>query len=165
MNRALKYFRDASAERDWFGCLVAGFALVIAGWAIAILFSPALQETALRRFQLANDSFPLWAAHQAVPSMYNYENRVRFSRSLTEDGTLDETDEDFRQETLNHFPARYITFGWPRGMLFKDNPRGVFEMTSAYRSQQLFSRWTVAPDEAGLVTINREFARIEGRAQ
>ena len=163
MNRASRFFREAAGQRDWLALLVAGFAMLIACWAIAILFSPALQETALRRFHLANESFPLWAAHQAVPSMYNYENRVRFSRGLTDDGELDESHEDFRQETLNHFPARYITFGWPRGMLFKENKQGVFELTSAFRHQQLISRWTIEPNEAGVLAVTRDFDRMEGR--
>lgn len=163
MKRAYRFFREAVRRRDWLGLLVAGFAAFICCWAIAILFSPALQETALRRFQLANDSFPLWAAHQAVPSMYNYENRVRFSHSLAENGELDEADGDFRQETLNHFPARYITFGWPRGLLFNEKKFGVFEMTSAYRDQQLTSRWTIAPNASGVLTVTREFQQMESR--
>ena len=163
MNRVFSFFRDSAGQRDWLALMIAGFAAFIVAWAIAIPFFPALQETALRRFHLGNESFPLWVAHQAVPSMYNYENRVRFSRSVTERGELDETDEDFRQETVNHFPARYMTFGWPRGVLFKDNKRGVFEMCSAYRGRQLTSRWTIAPDASGVLTVHREFQRFEDR--
>jgi hypothetical protein len=162
MKRASRFFRDAIRGRDWLALLIAGFAIFICCWVVAILFSPQLQEIALRRFQLANNSFPLWVAHQAVPSMYNYENRVRFSRRLTEEGDLDESDEDFRQETLNHFPARYITFGWPRGMLFREKKQGFLEMTSAYRDQQLTSRWTIRPDESGVLAVTREFQRMEG---
>ena len=98
---------------------------------------------ALKRFHLGSDSFALWAAHQTVPSMYNFENRVQFTNELLDDAPFDANDETYVRQTLNHFPARYITFGGLLPSCFSQRREGTFEMSSTFGDTELVTRWEI----------------------
>ena len=153
-NRAAQFIIKATQQRDWFGLILFGMLISVAVAAVSILFSQTMKEAALKRFQLASDSFPLWAVHQSVPAMYNFENRVRFSNVISDGGVFDESEKSYFQKTVNHFPARSITFAGQRSVLLHDK-EGMFEMRSVFGDTALISRWNVTRDSSGHLTVHR----------
>ncbi len=145
MLRSTKFIPDAFAKRDLLGL---GLLAMIGGtilWSMTIVFSPTMRQMALERFHLAGNSFPLWAVHQAVPAMYNMENRIQFTNRLIGDKPFDPADESYIKRTLNHYPARFITFGNNHPVCFSNQPQGTFEIRSVFGDTELVTRWEITP--------------------
>ena len=123
-------------------------------WIIALPLSSPVQEAYLKRFHLATPSFIGWSAQQAVPAMYNLENRYWFNRDplpveMTFDNnkspmTFGKNFEGFESGMLNHFPTRKITFGDARSLLNKD-PNCYFYLSSKYRGREIRSSFQMRP--------------------
>ena len=143
MKRTLTFFRDCYRQRDWAAGLLAIAVLVTAVAAVSILFSKSMQVAALKRFHLGSKNYSTWAIHQFVPSMYNFENKIVFSNLATNLDDVDEQDPTLIKDTLNHFPARHITFGVFRKQHFGEHDQAAFRMTSTYRNQRLISNWKI----------------------
>ena len=130
--------------------------LAVAAWTLSIIFSPSMRDMALKRFHLGSDSYPIWAAHQTVPSMYNFENRVQFTNELLGEAAFDPQDETYIKQTMNHFPARFITFGDHLAQCFLERPQGTFEMSSTFGDTELVTRWEIQqPDASDEPVANR----------
>ncbi len=98
----------------------------------------------------------MWAAHQAVPSMYNFENKVQFSNQVLGDRSFNPADDSYRSMVLNHFPGNIITFGDWAPTLFACQREGTFEMCSRYQNRLLLSRWTIrSPGDGKPMVIQR----------
>lgn len=162
MNRGWEFLIQSIRQRDLFGLAVFAL-LVVAGLAaVSILFSQTMKEAALKRFHLASDTFPQWAIHQVVPAMYNFENRIKFSNVIDKSGHFDSQEKSYISDTLNHFPARFITFGAHR-YVFSKVRTGMFEMESVFGDTALISRWEITPDSQKRLTVNRVEQRFEYR--
>ena len=159
-NRAAQFFIHSTQQRDWLGLALLGALVAVAVAAVSILFSQTMKEAALKRFQLASDSFPLWAVHQTVPAMYNFENRIKFSNVIDDQGNFDTSEESYIEDAVNHFPARFITFGDKRYM-FSNGREGMFEMQSVFGETSLVSRWTVTRDQPEQLTVHRVEQRLD----
>lgn len=145
MLRSIRFLTASVAERDYGGLGVLVLILAVATWTLSIIFSPTMRDMALKRFHLGSDSYPIWAAHQTVPSMYNFENRVQFTNELLGDAPYDPKDDTYLQYTLNHFPARFITFGDYLSPCFSQRRQGTFEMSSTFGDTELVTRWKIQP--------------------
>ena len=138
-------------------CLMVGVAMA----AISILFSQTMKEAALKRFHLASRNFSAWAIHQMVPAMYNFENRIKFSNVIDAEGDFDAGHRSYLHETVNHFPARFITFGDQRHV-FANGRQGMFEMTSTHGDTTLISRWELIGDASSKkIHIQRVFEQFQ----
>jgi hypothetical protein len=89
--------RELAAARDRAGAalLAVLVALAVPMWLLPVV--PGLQRAALARYHLALP-FPVWAARQLCPAMYNFANLARVER-------------DGQRATLtwvNHHPARVV---------------------------------------------------------
>lgn len=102
-----------------------------------------MRVASLKRFHLASDNYGTWAAHQFVPSMYNFENKIVFSNLATKLEDVDPQDPTLIKDTLNHFPARHITFGNYRKLHFGEHDQATFRMVSTFRNQRLISTWKI----------------------
>lgn len=154
MNRTITFLKDCTRQRDWPAMLLGLAVLVTAATAISILFSNPMKVAALKRFHLGTDNYATWAAHQFVPSMYNFDNKVSFSNFSYDLAVVDEFDHTFTKDTVNHFPARCITFGNLRHKQFKELDRGTFRMVSSYRGQRLISTWKIEKQD-GVLWVTR----------
>ena len=143
MLRSIRFLSASVAARDFLG--LGGLILILAVgvWTLSVIFSPAMRDMALKRFHLGSDSYALWAAHQTVPSMYNFENRVKFTNKLLGDAPFDPNDDTYIEQTMNHFPARFITFGDRLAPCFLEQPHGTFEMSSTFGDTELVTRWEI----------------------
>jgi hypothetical protein len=158
MLRCVRFFSDCLNARDYLG---AGFLLLILaviGWTLSIIFSPTMRDMAMKRFHLGSDNFGLWAAHQSVPAMYNFENRIQFTNELLDDAPFDPTEKTYEKRTLNHFPARFITFGDQLASCFSNRREGTFEMSSIFGDTELVTRWKIQrrPHTTGASTANSQ---------
>ena len=162
MNRGWAFLIQSIQRRDLLGLAVFA-ALVAAGVAaVSILFSQTMKEAALKRFQLASDTYPQWAIHQAVPAMYNFENRIKFSNVIDNAGNFDTQEKSYVSDAVNHFPARFITFGDQRHV-FANGREGMFEMESVFGDTALISRWEITREQPNQLTVNRVDQRFEYR--
>ena len=162
MNRGWNFLVQSGQQRDLLGLAVFAM-LVVAGLAaVSILFSQTMKEAALKRFHLASDTYPQWAIHQAVPAMYNFENRIKFSNVIDGAGNFDSEEESYFSDAVNHFPARFITFGDQRHAFAKGR-EGMFEMESVFGDTALVSRWEITRDQPNQLTVNRVDQRFEYR--
>lgn len=162
MKRVWHFLKASIHQRDWLGLVFLGLMIVVGAAAVSILFSRAMKEAALKRFHLASDSYPQWAAHQMVPAMYNFENRIKFSNKIDRDGRFDTSDASYIEHAINHFPARFITFGDRRHFLSKGR-EGMFEMESVFGDTALVSRWVLKRDTPGDITVHRVEQHFELR--
>jgi hypothetical protein len=121
------------------GAIVGAVALATVG----VLVSKEVRVANLKRFHLGTKNYCLWAAHQAVPSMYNFENRILLSNVVNEEGSFDPNDLTLVSDTINHFPARRITFGNYRMRQFKDHDQVMFLMSSRFGGERLETLWQV----------------------
>ena len=149
MNRTLTFIRDCIRQRDWAASLLGLAIFATSLVALSILVSKQMQVASLKRFHLASDNYGIWAAHQFVPSMYNFENKIVFSNLATDPDDLDNLDDLDDQDpklfkaTLNHFPARHITFGHFRKQQFGKHDQAMFRMQSTFQTQRLVSTWKI----------------------
>jgi len=162
MNRGWDFLIQSVQRRDLLGLAVFAILIVVALAAVSILFSQTMKEAALKRFHLASDSYPQWAAHQMVPAMYNFENRIKFSNEIHESGSFDTADESYIEDAVNHFPARFITFGDQRYVFAKERG-GMFEMESVFGDTALISRWVLKHDQPNQLKVHRVEQRFEQR--
>lgn len=162
MNRGWSFLIQCFQQRDLLGLAVFAILAVTGFAAVSILFSQTMKEAALKRFQLASDTYPQWAVHQAVPAMYNFENRIKFSNVISGWGIFDSTEESYISNAVNHFPARFITFGDQRHVFAKGRA-GMFEMESVFGDTTLVSRWELTRDQPNQLTVNRVVKRFEYR--
>ncbi len=162
MNRGWDFLIQCFGQRDLLGLAVFALSVIVAVAAISILFSQAMKEAALKRFHLASDTYPQWAVHQAVPAMYNFENRIKFSNVIDKSGNYDSDEESYISAAVNHFPARFITFGDQRHVFTKGRA-GMFEMESVFGDTALISRWEITRDQPNQLTVNRVHQRFEHR--
>lgn len=162
MNRGWSFLIQSFKQRDFLGLAVFGVLVAVGFAAVSILFSQTMKEAALKRFQLASDTYPQWAVHQAVPAMYNFENRIKFSNVIDKAGNFDPAEESYVSDAVNHFPARFITFGDQRHV-FANGREGMFEMESVLGDTALISRWEITRDQPNQLTVNRVDQRFEYR--
>lgn len=143
MLRSIRFLSASVAARDYVGIGLLVLILAVAAWTLSIIFSPAMRDMAMKRFHLGSDNFPVWAAHQTVPSMYNFENRIQFTNELLGEAPFDPTNETYSRLTLNHFPARFVTFGDALADCFSEQRQGTFEMSSTFGDTKLVTRWQI----------------------
>ena len=143
MKRTINFIRDCYRQRDWAASLLGLAILATSVAALSILFSKQMRVASLKRFHLASDNYSVWAAHQFVPSMYNFENKIVFSNLATNPDDVDDQDPTLVKDTLNHFPARRITFGDFRKRQFGEYDQATFQMTSTFQNQRLVSTWKI----------------------
>lgn len=161
MKRTIIFFREARSARDLSGLALFVAIAVSALVTVSILFSQTMADAALKRFHLASDNYPLWALQQCVPRMYNFENKIWFAAS-SEDATAAELESGSMYEaTLNHFPARHITYGDLRAKQFGESNSAIFKMKSSFRSRQLTSIWELQKDSSGVLRIQRVSEALE----
>ena len=161
MLRPLQFFIDAYRQKDLLAICIVAWILVVIGWSLSMVFSTVMRDMALKRFHLESESFLCWAVNQSVPSMYNFENRVQFTNQLIGDDPFDSTDETYVKTTLNHFPARYITFGDRVPLSFSATRQGTFEMESRFADTTLTTRWEIVDHDGTLQVkpLGRDFSR------
>lgn len=162
MKRGWSFLVQCCRQRDLLGGAVFLLVLAAGAAAVSILFSQAMKKAALKRFHLASDTYLQWAVHQAVPAMYNFENRVKFSNVIDQSGKFDSGEESYISDAVNHFPARFITFGDQRHV-FNKGRAGMFEMESVFRDTALISRWEITREHPNQLTVNRVHQRFEHR--
>jgi len=146
MNRTFQFFGSCRQQRDWSALVLFGIVAVVALVAAAVLVSKDMRVANLRRFHLGSEHYFAWAAHQAVPSMYNFENRIWLSNNMNAEGSFDTNDPTLVRDTINHFPARRITFGNYRMRQFKDHDQVMFLMSSQFCGDRLETLWHVRRD-------------------
>ena len=154
MKRTLNFIRDCYRQRDWAASLFGIVILVTSVATLSILFSKQMQVAALKRFHLASDNYGVWAIHQFVPSMYNFENKIVFSNLATNLDDVDEQDATLITDTLNHFPARHVTFGDFRKQQFGERDHATFRMVSSFQNQRLISTWQIDKRD-GILWVTR----------
>lgn len=160
MNRTITFLKDCTRQRDWSAALLGVAVLATAVVALSILFSNPMKVASLKRFHLGNDDYGTWAVHQFVPSMYNFENKVAFSNLSDDLPTSNEQDHTFVTDTVNHFPARRITFGNLRKKQFGEINHGTFRMVSSYRGQRLISTWKIETQD-GVLWVRRVAQQLQ----
>lgn len=155
MKRVIDFLRSTGNANDAAGVVLLVAIGVSTAVAVSVLFSQSMADAALKRFHLASESYPAWALQQCVPRMYNFENKVWFvgPRSSAA-GSQVESKNDY-QATVNHFPARHITYGDLRAKQFKDADEASFKMRSSFRGRHLTSIWQVSKDFNGVLRIQR----------
>ncbi len=115
------FLRGSIRSRDWLAVSLSGVLLLIGGWLLALPFCPPVQRATIDRFHLVTPSFGWWAAQQAIPSMYNLENRYWIAPVPPADGKLQLTPAVDPTGYLNHYPVRVVTFADSRARwLVKD---------------------------------------------
>ena len=154
MNRPITFLRDCVRQRDWPAALLAIAVLATAATALSIVFSNPMKVASLKRFHLGTENYSTWAVHQFVPSMYNFENKVAFSNLSHDLVVVDKHDHTFVTDTVNHFPARRITFGNLRKKQFGEIDQGTFRMVSSYGGQRLISTWKIETRD-GVLWVTR----------
>ena len=155
MKRTFTFIQDCYRQRDWAAGLLGMAVLITAVAALSILFSKPMQIASLKRFHLASDNYGIWAIHQFVPSMYNFENKIAFSNQAENLDDVDDQDPTLITQTLNHFPAQHVTFGNYRKQHFADYNQGTFRMVSTFRNQRLVSTWKIDKHDDGKLWITR----------
>ncbi len=75
--------------------------------------------------------------------MYNGYNRFESRR-----GSIDSAVKS--SGTLNHFPARLLTFGDNRDLFLSADEPTIFDAWSSYRGITLHTRWTAHPLQTGM---------------
>lgn len=138
--------RDYLRTRDFLGIGLLVLILGVSMWSVSILFSAAMRDMAIQRFHLGSDSFPTWAAHQTVPAMYNFENRIRFTNDLLGEAPFHTSHTNYRERTLNHFPGRYVTFGNNHFPCFSKQRQGTFELSTTFGDTNLTTRWEITTE-------------------
>ncbi len=141
MLRSIRFLSATLAEKDRAGLVLLALILATIAWTLSIIFSPTMRDMAMERFHLGSDNFAIWAAHQSVPSMYNFENQIQFSNELLGAAPFDPTDPTYTKRTVNHFPSRFVTFGDRTINCFSKRRQGTFEMRSTFGDIQLVTRW------------------------
>lgn len=159
MKRAMNFLRQTIAQGDGLGIAVFLLLCGVAVATVSIVFSQTMKEASLKRFHLATESFPQWAVHQMVPAMYNFENRIQFSNVIQSQGEFDTQHPSYFTDALNHFPARFITFGDQR-RVFADGRNGMFEMKSTYGDTTLVSRWELIHQADNQIRVHRVFEQF-----
>ena len=161
MIRPAKFITESYRQRDWFAIFLLGLVLTIVAWIISILFSSTTRQNAMQRFQLASPNFLGWAAMAPVPAMYNFENQIQFGNELIGgEAPFDEEDESWFSKSVNHFPARRITFGNLRKKQFGEINHGTFRMVSSYRGQRLISTWKIETQD-GVLWVRRVAQQLQ----
>ena len=156
MIRPAKFITESYRQRDWFAIFLLGLMLTIVAWIVSILFSSTTRQHAMQRFQLASPNFLGWAAMAPVPAMYNFENQIQFGNELIGgEAPFDEEDESWFSKSVNHFPARAITFGDFVTQFFGERRQGTFEMSTRFRETELISRWEIREQSDGSMRIHR----------
>ena len=61
--------------------------LLVAGWLLAMPWTPAIARSTMKRFHLQTESFLLWAIQQPIPPMYSFANKVKVTTSPPYDST------------------------------------------------------------------------------
>lgn len=139
--------------------LIGGVAI----WILALPLSRTVQDCYLRRFHLATPSFPLWAMQQAVPSMYNLENRYWCCTEPVDAEHLWDQKSGAsvaKSNMANHFPTRVITFGDARRFI-RMNGESNFYIESKYRGRKLRSIYTLDSIGENKFELVREESTIE----
>jgi hypothetical protein len=120
------FLRESIRSRDWLGGGLLVLLMAVGGWLLALPFCPPVQRATLDRFHLVTPSFGWWAAQQAIPSMYNLENRCWIVTGPPADRRLQLTPAVEPTGYLNHFPVRIVTFADGRARwLLKSEPGGA----------------------------------------
>lgn len=123
---------------------------------LAIL--PPVQRSFMRRFHLVTLSYGVWALHQPVPSMYNFDNRM-----VLLEAPVRPEDQSRR---VNHFPPQLVTNPWNRDIYYWTGlvgwPAGhtLLEVRSVYRGLELVTRYQLKGDPETRV-IRMEIVRDE----
>ena len=136
------------------------FLLLLAPAAVYLLllpFVPQVQRFALERSQLRTKHFLLWAAVQAIPAMYSFENRFELSTPLLSDadkevlqfkkfknyfGPVCSSLEGRKIAGLRrHFPGGFFNSVWYRVPLLQRSSKELeVLLVSKYRSAEVKSK-------------------------
>jgi uncharacterized membrane protein YcjF (UPF0283 family) len=159
LNRIADFFRGSWAAADWSAIIFCLAIALTTATTVSILFSKTMAVAALKRFHLASESYPIWALHQCAPSMYNFENKVWFANSRGPE--ISPGDRGFYSATVNHFPARHITYGDLRSRQFLDQDLATFKMTSSFQGETLVSVWQIEKKASGVWKIKRVVQKLD----
>lgn len=165
MKRPKEFFQSIFRHHDWGAALLFSWIIVVVGWSISMLFSTVMKDMALKRFHLASESFLCWAVNQSVPAMYNHENQIQFSNQLLGDEPFGSNDATYVKETLNHFPARFITFGNQIPRCFQRQQQGTFEMRSRFADTTLTTRWEIQKNAEGTLVADVTSSTIDRKGR
>jgi len=155
---------NAPIQQDLGFYALVGLVGLVAVWLLAMPFVPALTEATMRRFHLTTESFSLWSLQQAIPSMYNFDNRFEVQRQPPDAGdpifhSLDSR-ERVKSGQVNHFPASRITFADARNWYLDDRHDRWFTLITSYRGIEKRSRFHLKPAGEG----GFEMIRLEGES-
>lgn len=160
--RLWRFVRDCRSAGDREAMILAAVIASIVCWLVLLPLWPALQRATIARFHLATSSFWLWSLEQAIPAMYNLENRYWIEEP---DGR-----EVRSSGYLNHFPTRVVTFGDGRirwlaipadakaGSVSLEIRPGRLRIESRYQGEVLESEFDVGEDREvphGLILTRR----------
>lgn len=161
----LRILNDFRIQKDLAGGILLVMVVSVMMASTSIIFSATTREMAMRRFQLASRSFPVWAAQGLIPAMYNFDNRIRI---VGNGASLDAAPTDppygrasaaadpfVIEETVNHFPARVATFGDFKVLVLSDSDQVGLKMTTTFRNSRLESRWAIGEGDDGVWTVDR----------
>lgn len=141
------FLAESLARRDWLGLAIMAAAVLMAGWLVALPFSRQVQQNTVDRFHLRTRPFAWWAAQQAIPPMYNLENRYWFARRpLAREELTAEPPADVETMMVNHFPVRVATFADNRLRLFHQDPEGWLYVQSVYQQTRQVTAYRIERD-------------------
>lgn len=138
-------------------------------WLLAIPLTAFASQAAMRRFQLASDSFLGWSVQCVVPQMYQFANQYepRWLPPAPPEPAIEVFDlaAEFQAEFdpdpapefvraprrfLNHYPARSFTFAPARFNLFHESEAKWMRLHTAYRGQAVVTDYQFEPIELSL---------------
>ena len=123
---------------------IVGFVAAIVVWLLLMPFVPTIAESTINRFHFRTQSFPLWVIQQPIPAMYNLANHYEVTRE-SETGEK----EILESGTINHFPARVVTFANGRYRTLHERQACDLQVTSSYRGQRQRTYYRLTPNENG----------------
>lgn len=134
---------------DWGARLLTAVILAVAARVITLSFVPAVQDAALARFHLQSSSFLAWGIQAPVPAMYNFRNTWQLVDREWDRSSMSES----VGGTLNHFPARVLTFGDMRRSVAQERARTRVRLESTYRGKIHISVWRFEDGPGGSMTL------------
>lgn len=148
-------------SRDPFFVVILVGVCCVSLWLLLMPWCPGIARQSMKRFHLASDSFPLWAAQAPIPAMYNFGNRYEV-RDLPE-GLMTPVFDSSEPRYINHFPLRVLTFANKRYVLLSPGQDRWLTVWSEYRGQMLETKVHVKPIGAGRFEMVRESSQFLSR--
>lgn len=144
---------------DWLYRGILGLIASVAMWILATPVIRPIATATMHRFHLSSHSFATWAMQFPIPAMYNFSNRSRVGREITDLLAVWDEHESYAMEPwqqMNHFPARGFTFANVRWRYLRQHEPRRFELETNYRGQNLRSTYDLIP----IVDTDFELIRV-----